>query len=188
METITKNSYVVFNYTLTDDQNKVLSSSEPHGPLDYIHGTGTLIPGLEKAMEGKKVGDSFNVTVAPEEGYGKRREELVHVLPKEQFGFEGKIEVGMQFQADTPSGVINLTVTNVTDKDVSVDANHPFAGMNLNFKVSIVECRPATKEEIESLTAAASCSHSSCGEGSCGDGSCGGHGHGGHGGHGGCGC
>ena len=185
METITKNSYVVFNYTLTDDQGRVLSSSEPHGPLDYIHGTGTLIPGLEKNMEGKKVGEAFNVAIAPEEGYGKRREELVHVLPKEQFGFEGKIEVGMQFQADTPSGVINLTVVNVTDKDVTVDANHPFAGMNLNFKVSIVECRPATKEELDALTAA-SCDHSSCGDGNCGDGSCGGHG--GHGGHGGCGC
>ena len=187
METITKNSYVVFNYTLTDDQGRVLSSSEPHGPLDYIHGTGTLIPGLEKNMEGKKVGDAFNITVTPEEGYGKRREELVHVLPKEQFGFDGKIEVGMQFQADTPSGVVNLTVVSATDTDVTVDANHPFAGMNLNFKVSIVECRPATKEEMEALTAA-TCGHSSCGDGSCGDGSCGG-GHGSHGGHGGgCGC
>ena len=161
METITKNSRVVFNYTLTDDQGRVLSSSEPHGPLDYIHGTGTLIPGLEKNMEGKKVGDAFDTVVHPEEGYGKRREELVHVLPKEQFGFEGKIEVGMQFQADTPSGVVNLTVVNVTDKDVTVDANHPFAGMNLNFKVSIVECRPATQDELDML-ANSSC-HSSQG-------------------------
>ena len=63
VETITKNSYVVFNYTLTDDQGRVLSSSEPHGPLDYIHGTGTLIPGLEKGMVGKKVGEAFNIDV-----------------------------------------------------------------------------------------------------------------------------
>jgi FKBP-type peptidyl-prolyl cis-trans isomerase SlyD len=179
VETITKNSYVVFNYTLTDDQGRVLSSSEPHGPLDYIHGTGTLIPGLERTMEGKKVGESFNVTVKPEEGYGNRREDLVHVLPREQFGFEGNIEVGMQFQADTPSGAINLTVTNVTDKEVTVDANHPFSGINLNFKVSIVECRPATKEELEGLSNHA-CNDTNCG--GCG----GGHGH--SGGHGGCGC
>jgi FKBP-type peptidyl-prolyl cis-trans isomerase SlyD len=148
VETITKNSYVVFNYTLTDDQGRVLSSSEPHGPLDYIHGTGTLIPGLERT-------------------------------PREQFGFEGNIEVGMQFQADTPSGAINLTVTNVTDKEVTVDANHPFSGINLNFKVSIVECRPATKEELEGLSNHA-CNDTNCG--GCG----GGHGH--SGGHGGCGC
>ena len=190
METIKKNSYVVFNYTLKDDQGHVLSSSEPHGPIDYIHGTGTLIPGLEKMMEGKKVGEAFTVSVTPEEGYGQRREDLVHVLPKEQFGFEGKIEIGMQFQADTPSGVINLTVTKVTDTEVTVDANHPFSGMNLNFSVSIVECREATKEEIS-----ASCDHShggcesgSCDSGSCGSGGgCGGH-HGNHGGHGGCSC
>ncbi len=178
MDTITKNSYVVFNYTLTDDQGKVLSSSEPHGPLDYIHGTGSLIPGLERTMEGKKVGDAFNVTIKPEDGYGQRRDDLVHVLPREQFGFEGKIEVGMQFQADTPSGTVNLTVTKVTDNDVTVDANHPFSGMNLNFKVSIVECRAATDEELAGLN------HSSCSDTNCGG--CSGHGHGG--GHGGCGC
>lgn len=178
METITKNSYVVFNYTLTDDQGRVLSSSEPHGPLDYIHGTGMLIPGLERALEGKKVGDAMNVTIKPEDGYGNRRDDLVHVLPREQFGFEGKIEVGMQFQADTPSGAVNLTVTKVTDTDVTVDANHPFSGMNLNFKVSIVECRPATKEELDGLKVTSTCNDTNCG--GCG----GGHGHGD--GHGGC--
>lgn len=176
MDTIKKDSYVVFNYTLKDDEGRVLSSSEPHGPLDYIHGTGALIPGLEKVMEGKKVGEAFSVSVKPEDGYGKRKEELVHVLPREQFGFDGKVETGMQFQADTPSGVINLTVINVTDKEVTVDANHPFAGVNLNFDVSIVECRPATKEELKTCAEEKSscCDDHGKHGGGCGSGGCGG--------------
>jgi len=189
MGSIAKNSYVVFNYTLTNDEGKVLSSSEPHGPINYVHGMGMLVPGLEKAMEGKNIGEGFNVKLNPEEGYGVRRDDLVHILPRDNFDFSGKIETGMQFQADTPSGrVLNLTVTSVTDNSITVDANHPFAGMNLNFKVSIVECRQATDEELKDLNDT-TCSDKDCSDKDCGGcGSHGGHGHGGHGGHGGCGC
>lgn len=164
---IKKNSYVSLNYTLKDEEGHLISSSEPHGPIEYIHGTGTLLPVLEKALEGKNVGDSLQVTVSPVDGYGERKDELVHVVPRDQFDKNDKIEVGMQFEAETPSGVINLTVIDVDDNNITVDANHPLAGVTLNFDVSVVECRAATKEEITSATkqhGGSSCS-GSCGGG-----------------------
>jgi len=175
---IKKNTYVSFNYTITDDQGKVLDSSEPEGPIDYIHGAGMLIPGLEKALEGKKQGDAVKVTVSPKDAYGERKEELVYVLPKEQLGVDENIKAGMQFEADTPAGTVNLTVTGVNETTVTLDANHPFAGKNLNFAVSIVECRSATEDELKAASHqhSAGCGHgggSSCGSGgSCGSGCC----------------
>lgn len=164
---IKKNTYVSLNYTITDDQGKVLDSSEPEGPIDYIHGAGMLIPGLEKALEGKKQGDSLKVRVESKDAYGDRKEDLVYVLPKEQIaGPNDEVKEGMQFEADTPGGTVNLTVVKVSSDTVTLDANHPFAGKALNFAVSIVECRNATDEELKG----ASHEHGgSCGSGgSCG--------------------
>ncbi len=170
---IKKNSYVSLNYTITDNNGKVLDSSEPEGPIDYIHGANMLIPGLEKALEGKKQGDSLKVKVEPKDAYGERKEELIYVLPKEQVGCgDDDIKVGMQFEADTPKGTVNLTVTKVNETTVTLDANHPFAGKTLNFAVSIVEARDATAEELKCATSSheGGCGHgSSCG-GGCGGG------------------
>jgi FKBP-type peptidyl-prolyl cis-trans isomerase SlyD len=177
---IKKNCYVSLNYTIMDNDGKVLDSSEPDGPIDYIHGSGMLIPGLEKALEGKKQGEALKVKVEPKDAYGERKEDLIYVLPKEQLGEESEIKVGMQFEADTPGGTVNLVVTEVKPETVTLDANHPFAGKTLNFAVSVVECRGATEDELKCVT------HNKPESGGCG-GSCGGHG--GHGGgHGGCGC
>lgn len=176
---IKKNSYVSLNYTITDDKGKVLDSSEPDGPIDYIHGANMLIPGLERVLEGKKQGESLTVRVEPKDAYGDRKEELVYVLPKDQVCKDEDIKVGMHFEADTPSGVVNLVVTNINDTTVTLDANHPYAGKTLNFAVSVVECRAATADELKCVT------HSHNASGSCGHGgSCGSSGSG----HGGCGC
>jgi len=146
---IQKNSVVSFHYALTDDEGKNLDSSSGGDPLDYLHGAGNIIPGLEKALEGKSAGDSLKVPVVAAEGYGEVQQELIQEVPKTAFQGVDAIEVGMQFEAQTSQGgTVPVTVTAVTDEMVTVDGNHPLAGVNLHFDVSIEAVREATEEEI----------------------------------------
>ncbi|HEX4869402.1 MAG TPA: peptidylprolyl isomerase [Moraxellaceae bacterium] len=136
-------------YTLTDDKGNVIDSSVGGEPLAYLHGAGNIIPGLESALEGKKVGDSFKVSVAPAEGYGEKDEGLLQVVPRSMFRGVDQVEVGMQFHAQTDYGMQVITVAKVEGDNVTVDGNHPLAGQNLNFDVKVVEVRAATAEELE---------------------------------------
>ncbi len=140
---------VSIHYKLTDDDGKVLDSSENDQPLVFIYGIGMLIPGLEKALEGKVTGDKLKVSVNPEEAYGERDEGLTQMVPKSQFDEEETLQIGMQFQVETEQGVLVVTVIEVTDTEVKIDGNHPLAGMKLHFDVSVGEIREATAEEID---------------------------------------
>jgi FKBP-type peptidyl-prolyl cis-trans isomerase SlyD len=146
---VKKDTIVTFDYTLKDEGGNVIDSSKDHGPLSYVHGSGNIIPGLENGLEGKSAADSFVVTVSPEEGYGERDESLTQVVDREVFGLEGELEAGMQFQAPTENGVMVATVVNIDDDDITVDGNHPLAGIQLNFDVTIVDVREATAEELD---------------------------------------
>lgn len=146
---IAKNAVVSIDYTLTDDNGQVIDTSEGRGPLSYLHGSGNVIPGLENALEGKTEGDKVNVTVPPEEGYGDRDESLIQAVPKKMFAETAEPEPGMQFQAMGPDGARILTVMKVEGDQVTVDANHPLAGQQLNFDVAIVNIREASEEEVE---------------------------------------
>ncbi|MDH5784831.1 MAG: peptidylprolyl isomerase [Chromatiales bacterium] len=146
---ISANMVVSIDYTLTDDQGTVIDSSEGRGPLAYLHGCNNIIPGLENALEGKSTGDSLQVKVLPAEGYGERSDDLTQAVPKEMFEESDSIQVGMQFQTMTDSGPQVVTVIAIDDEHVTVDGNHPLAGENLNFDVTIVEIRQASAEEIE---------------------------------------
>ena len=143
------NKVVTIHYTLTNDEGKVLDSSEGHEPLAYIHGGGNIIPGLEKALTGRAVGDQFNVSIPPEEGYGKRDEELVQTVPKNAFQGVDEILPGMQFQAQTPEGIQLVTVIKVEGDEVTLDGNHPMADLTLNFSVEITSIRDASQEELD---------------------------------------
>ena len=146
---IQNNSAVSFHYKLTDDDGISIDSSEGKEPLGYLHGAGNIIPGLEKALEGKTIGDSLTVAVTAAEGYGEVQKELIQEGPKEAFQGVDNIEVGMQFEAQTgQGGTVPGTVIAVTDEIVTVDGNHPLAGKNLNFDVTIEEVREASEEEL----------------------------------------
>lgn len=147
--TIKENSAVSFHYTLTDDAGAQIDSSAGQAPLAYLHGAGNIIPGLEKALEGKAVGDQLKVSVSAEEGYGPVQPELIQDVPRSAFQGIETIEVGMQFEAQTGQGAVPVTVTAVTDETVTVDGNHPLAGKSLNFDVTIEAVRDATKEELD---------------------------------------
>ncbi len=145
---IAKHKVVSIDYTLTDDDDQIIDTSKGSEPLTYIHGTGNLIPGLEKALVGKSPGDAFEVTVSPEEGYGLHDETLLEVLPRSKFNADQEIQVGMQFYAEGSAEVQVITVVGIEDDQITIDGNHPLAGRTLNFAIKVVEVREATPEEI----------------------------------------
>lgn len=146
---IAKNVVALLEYELTSDDGQVLDSSKGQSPLAYLHGNGNLIPGLEDELEGKTSGDAFKVRIEPDKAYGVRREELVQDVPRKQFPEGADIQVGMQFQAESPQGPAIVTVVGVEGDDIKLDANHPLAGVPLNFDVKVVEVREASSEELE---------------------------------------
>ncbi|WP_442485018.1 FKBP-type peptidyl-prolyl cis-trans isomerase [Aeoliella sp. SH292] len=146
---IADKSVVAIDYTLTDDQGEVIDSSEGGEPLWYLHGFENIVPGLERELTGKKVGDQFQVSISPVDGYGERDAELEQEIARDQFEDVDEIEQGMQFHAETDEGYLVFTVIEVGDDMVTVDGNHPLAGMTLNFDVTVREIRSATPEEIE---------------------------------------
>jgi len=146
---ISKNSVVSFDYTLTDPQGKVIDSSKGQQPLTYLHGAGGIIPGLESELEGKKAGDALTVTVPPEKAYGNKDANMIQAVPRTAFKGVEDIQPGMQFQAQSPQGPRVVTVLAVTPTEVTVDANHPLAGVELKFDVTIVSVRAATEEELD---------------------------------------
>ena len=143
-----QNSVVLMDYTVKDDEGNIIDTSSGHEPLAFIVGLGNIIPGLEREFIGKKKGDAFTVTVKPEDGYGDKDDALVEVVPRAQFAGVKNLGVGMQLQAQTDDDTMVVTVINLTETEVTVDANHPLAGKTLNFDVKVVDVRVASPEEM----------------------------------------
>jgi FKBP-type peptidyl-prolyl cis-trans isomerase SlyD len=141
---ITKDKVASIHYTLRDGDGNILDTSSGREPLTYLQGAGNLIPGMEEGLEGKSIGDKFKLKVGPEKGYGVKDDTLVQKVPRAAFGNQ-KIEKGMQFQ--TNNGQV-VTVTETGLEAITVDGNHPLAGMELHFDVEVTEVRTATAEEI----------------------------------------
>jgi len=144
---VADNMAVSIHYTLTNDDGEVLDTSIGDEALVYLHGGGNIISGLEKALHGKVAGDKFNVRIAPEDAYGELMEEMVQVISRDMFEGIDNIEVGMQFHADVSSGSGVVTVVNIEDDDITIDGNHPLAGLALTFDVEVTDVRAATEEE-----------------------------------------
>ena len=145
---IAERTVASFNYTLTNDAGEIIDSSEGRSPLAYLHGAGNIVPGLEKEMAGRQAGDRFDVVVAPEDGYGQPNPMLVQVVPREAFQGVDTIEVGMEFQAQTPQGPLSVVVSKVDADNVTVDGNHPLAGKTLHFAIEVTDVRDASVEEL----------------------------------------
>ena len=147
---ITKDMVVSIDYTLKNPEGDVLDTSEGKQPLSYLHGSGGIIPGLETALEGKESGSSLQVTIPPADAYGEKDDALIQQLPPDMFQGVDEVKPGMQFQARGENGQARIvTVTAVADDGVTIDANHPLAGVTLNFDVTVREVREATTEEIQ---------------------------------------
>jgi FKBP-type peptidyl-prolyl cis-trans isomerase SlyD len=141
---ITKNKVAAIHYTLRDNKGTVIDTSDGREPLYYLHGAGNLIMGMEEGLEGKGQGAKLTLKIAPEKGYGQIDPEMIQKVPRSAFG-DQEVKKGMKFSTNQ-GGVV--TVTDVGLENITVDANHPLAGVELNFDVEVVEVRNATEEEL----------------------------------------
>ncbi|HBF09697.1 MAG TPA: peptidylprolyl isomerase [Gammaproteobacteria bacterium] len=150
-ELVENNQVVAMHYTLKDKEGNVLDTSEGQDPLTYLHGASNIIPGLEKALAGKAVGDQVNVKVDPKEAYGESNPELVQQVPAQMFEGVEDLAAGMVFQvqANESQPPQRIVIQSVDGDVVTVDGNHPLAGVELHFDVNIVSVRPATETEVE---------------------------------------
>ena len=148
MDTIQDGVVVIMHYTLKNDQGETLDSSEGGDALPYLHGANNIVPGLEKGLTGKAVGDAVDVVVVPEEGYGVSNPALIQQVPKEAFPPDAEVAPGAQFLMQGQDGQpIPVWITGVTDDTVTIDANHPLADQTLHFSIKIEGLRAPTDEE-----------------------------------------
>lgn len=162
---ISNHKSVTVHYTLKDDAGNVVDTSVGRDPLNYIHGTGGVLPGFETALDGKSQSDVISFSLSPQEGYGERNPSLIFKLPREKFADIEDLREGLQFAVNGPQGGMVMTVVKVRDKDVTLDGNHPLAGCALHFEVEVLEVRDATEEEIQESLAQTGCGCASHGEG-----------------------
>jgi len=129
---------VKVHYTGTLNDGTVFDSSEGRDPLEFTLGQGQLIPGFEKTVLGMASGESRTVTIPAEEAYGPYRDEMVLAVPRSQFPADMKPELGMQLQVgqDDGQGMV-VTITGLSDEEVTLDANHPLAGKELTFTIQL---------------------------------------------------
>ncbi len=145
---ITKDTVVNFHYQLKDETGTLIESTEGSHPMAYLHGYGNIIPGLEKAMENHGGGDTFSVTVQPDQGYGERKEVPLQRIPIKHLQGAKKWRPGMIAWVETDQQRRQVTVAKVGKFNVDCDLNHPLAGKVLVFEVEIVDVRAASAEEV----------------------------------------
>lgn len=145
---VVKDVVVSLAYQVRTEDGVLVDEAPTSAPLDYLHGHGSLISGLEKALEGREVGDRFDLNVGANDAYGEYDENLIQRVPKDVFMGVDELEVGMRFLADTDQGPVPVEITAVEDEHVVVDGNHMLAGQNLNFNVEVIAVRAATEEEL----------------------------------------
>ena len=145
---VAKDLVVSLAYQVRTEDGVLVDESPVSAPLDYLHGHGSLISGLETALEGHEVGDKFDVAVGANDAYGQYDENLVQRVPKDVFMGVDELQVGMRFLAETDQGPVPVEITAVEDDHVVVDGNHMLAGQNLKFNVEVVAIREATEEEL----------------------------------------
>lgn len=147
---IEKNKVVTIEYTLRDGEDNIIDTTDGRDAFSYIHGTNTLFPALEQALEGHSSGERLNITLSPEQAYGVRDEQLMRTLPRERFNLSGEIREGMSFKTSNGDDEVEVIVVAANDNEVTIDANPPLAGVTLKFDIVITGVRDAGSEELES--------------------------------------
>jgi FKBP-type peptidyl-prolyl cis-trans isomerase SlyD len=162
---VAKETVVAIEYTLKDDQGNIIDASGDRGPMEYLHGAQNIIPGLEQGVEGLVAGDTKNVLVPPQLGYGEYSDKLLQQVPLSAFGANTP-QIGMRFHAETNLGMRVLTIKKIEGEEVTLDGNHELAGKTLHFDIKVVSVRAAELTEL-------SHGHPHQSGGCCGGGGCG---------------
>jgi FKBP-type peptidyl-prolyl cis-trans isomerase SlyD len=149
-QTVTNNVVVSIEYVLTLDDGQEIDRSEVGAPLEYLHGHGQIIPGLEQELTGLSVGAEKQVVVAPEDGYGEYDDNQVQTMPRDAFPPEADLTEGelLNLQDEESGHIFQAQVVESDNDEVVLDFNHPLAGETLHFQVKIVGVRAATPEEL----------------------------------------
>jgi len=143
------NKVVTINFTLTDDEGHILDTTANNESFAFMTGVNMVLPKLEEAVGGMLIGTKKNLKLNAVDGYGMYNEDAVQVVGKENFPEDFVLEAGMEYMARNPDGVdMPFVITNVAGEDVTIDFNHPLAGVNLNFDIELVDIRDATAEEL----------------------------------------
>ena len=147
---VSDNQVVSLEYILTLDNGDEIDRSDPGEPLEYLHGRGQIIPGLESALYGMAVGDERSVSIQPIDGYGETDDENFVILPLEAIPDDTKLKVGdtLFLSDDSSDDDIEGTVVELDAESVKFDLNHTLAGETLHFEVKIADLRAATDEEL----------------------------------------
>ncbi|TLY80567.1 MAG: peptidylprolyl isomerase [Gammaproteobacteria bacterium] len=145
---ISQDQVVSIHYTLRDEAGEIIDSSPAGEPLAYLHGHGNLVPGLERELAGRSVGDKLTVTLSPADGYGEHDPKLVQQVPRRALKGVGNLRVGMRLSASSGRSDRTVTVTRIAGDLVTVDGNHPLAGKKLHFEVEVAGVRAATETEL----------------------------------------
>jgi len=145
---ITKDTVALFHYTLKNDEEQIIESTAGKEATAYLQGHGGMIRGVQSALEGKKAGDSFSITVHPQEGYGERKDDAIQRVPVKHLVGSKKLRPGMIATVHTENGQRQVSIVKMGKFMAKVDTNHPLAGQILHFDIEIVEVREATAEEV----------------------------------------
>lgn len=139
---------IAFNYVLKNAQGDLIDASEPNQPMPFLEGKQQIIPALEAVLVKMTEGDKQQVTLAAKDAYGDFRQDMIMEVPKEELAHI-KIDVGSHLQLQLQNQVKVVKVTKIGDTHVTLDGNHPLAGVDLVFDVEVMLIRPATLEEIQ---------------------------------------
>ncbi len=131
-------------YTLTEEGGQSIATSSAGSPLRYVHGSGEMLPALEQALLGKRVGERVTVTLAPEQAYGPYRPELVFEAVHDNLPPGQAIKVGMTLTPGGQRGRFSLKVVALTDNGAMLDGNHPLAGKTVTWQLEILSVKPGS--------------------------------------------
>jgi len=146
---IANDCVVSIHFELTNDRGELLDRSRDGEPLVYLHGVSGILPALEEGLGGKSPGESFEVHIAPADGFGTPQQELIAKVPRSAFPDSPELVIGMQVQGRSDTEERQFVIIAMDDESVTVDGNHPLAGMNLCFRGSVADVRQATEDELE---------------------------------------
>lgn len=149
---IRNDAMVGIEYVLKLDSGQEMDRSAEGKPLQFIFGKGQMMPGVEKQLEGKVVGDALEFAVEPDDGFGLPDPQLVREVPRERFPQDADLQPGATFQAVGPSGSFPVTIKSVEGDQVTIDLNNPLCGERLHFALKVVEVREATPEELTAVS------------------------------------